>query len=684
MNKQRKFNYRYIPLYVLYAAACLFFTVKLVNLQITGADYYKSTSVITHEREAVVQSIRGEIYDRNGVPLVTNVYTESLELDYNSFPRSNQDKNEALVRIIKVLRDNGYEIETLMPVTGTYPHVEYDEEDLKAQASKNRMYRFLLYHNCRSDISCIDLYEELFNDYGLLDKSGKHIYDPDTEDEIIRIRYSLDSTNFAPGNPYPLVAETDLKLQTAVLENGCRGVFIKKNYKRYYNVLGVGSNIIGRVGKIPEDKVDEYTAKGYSYDAIVGLDGVEAAFEDILRGKDGVTVYIEDDYGTVIDSYVKVEPVPGKNVYLTIDIELQKVAEEALEKQIQKIVKDAKATGEENTGEKADSGALTVFSAKTGQILALASYPTYDLSTFSENYASLAADPKKPLFDRSLSGGYQPGSTFKIATSVAALMSKTITVNTVIDDKGKYTFYDDYQPSCWLKSGHGPVDLTSAIGVSCNYYFYETGRRTGIETMNQYSRLLGLGEYTGVELPETKGVLAGPEYKQKSGKTWYPGDTLQAAIGQSDNLFSPLQLSSYISTVVNGGTRYKATVLYKTENYSGSDTVYNEPVVIDDLELPDNVVSAMKQGMKKSKEMTSETRPYKFSVGTKTGTAQTDKTNNNALLVAFAPYDDPEITVSCVIENGAKGGNAAAPVFAAISQYFGLTENGEPLPEETE
>ncbi len=680
--KQRKFNIRYIPLYILYAAACVFFLIKLVNIQITGTDRYVRTMTLTHEREVVVQSLRGEIYDRNGVPLVTNDYTEVLQLDYASTPSGITEKNEALSSVISVLAKNGYEAETIMPVTGTYPHIEYDEEALSSQTAKNRMYRFLLYHNIKSGVSCIDLYEELLKDYKLLDKDGEHIYDNDTEDKLIRLLYSLEATDFAPGNPYTLLSGIDLRLATAVLESGCKGITIKKEYERVYGTPGVGSNIIGRVGKIPENKMEEYLAKGYSYDAVIGLNGAEAAFEDILRGENGITVYVEDDYGSVVDTYVKKEAVPGKNVYLTIDINLQEAAEKALEEQVKKVRAEGIASGRQNSGEKADSGALTVTSVKTGQVLALASYPTYDLTTFSKDYNTLAADPAKPLFDRSLSGTYQPGSTFKLATTIAALMSRTITPNTRINDTGQYKFYPDYQPWCWKRDGHGELELIDAIGVSCNYYFYETGRLTGIDTLNKYCKQLGLGDYTGIELPESKGILAGPEYKESVGKRWYSGDTLAAAIGQSDNSFTPLQLSSYIATAVNGGTRYKSTILLKTCNFSGSGEEKNAPEILGKVEMDEICLQSVKSGMKRSKELTTATKGYKFPVGTKTGTAQTSQTNNNAVFVAFAPYDDPEIAISCVIENGAAGGNAAPPVLNTISYYYHLDRNGEPLPED--
>ena len=263
-------------------------------------------------------------------------------------------------------------------------------------------------------------------------------------------------------------------------------------------------------------------------------------------------------------------------------------------------------------------------------------------------------------------------------------MSKTITPYTRINDKGQYTYYPDYQPWCWKKDGHGELELVDAIGVSCNYYFYETGRLTGIDTLNKYCKQLGLGDYTGIELPEAKGILAGPEYKESVGKRWYSGDTLAAAIGQSDNSFTPLQLASYIATAVNGGTRYKSTILLKTCNFSGSEEERNSPQQLGQVEMDETCISTVKAGMKRSKELTTATKNYKFPVGTKTGTAQTSQTNNNAVFVAFAPFDEPEISISCVIENGAAGGNAAPPVLSTISYYYHLDKNGNPLPDNAE
>lgn len=675
---KRSHSFRYFIITAGFFVACLLIVIRLVNLQITGADHYKESFNSTYIREEKIYAKRGEIYDRNGIALVKNDYSETVRLDYASLPSSNSARNASLAGIIGVLLDHGVKIETSMPVTGTYPHVEFDAEALESGSAQRGLERFLKAMNYRNDVSCINLFEGLLEDYGLISEEGEMLYSGEVCDLIIRIRYDLEVTYFAPDNPYTLAEDVSLELITSVLEANCRGVEIYRETSRIYTYPGVASNVLGIMGKIPEAELDEYLELGYGYDATVGIFGAEEAFESILKGKDGVRVIEEDEYGNVIRSYVKEEPIPGLDVYLTIDIDLQKHAEEALERSIKELVEKALASGEENTGEKADSGALTVVDPSSGQVLALASYPSYDLTTYYEDYSKLASDETNPLFDRALLGNYQPGSTFKIATGIAALCSGTVTTETTVYDTGRYEYYPDYQPSCWYRWGHGTVDIESALGHSCNYYFFDVGRKTGITTLNHYCTQLGLGCSTGIELRESTGTLAGPENAAENGVIWVPGDTLQASIGQSANAATPLQLASYISTVINGGTRYKSTVLYKTSTYSGKDEKLNQKEVLNTLDIPDEYVEAIRVGMKNSKEWTSATKRYKFDVGSKTGTAQTTANSNNAVFVAFAPYNDPEIVVSCVIEDGYSGSNASPATFSVISHFFNLNEDGSP------
>ncbi len=676
MKKKKKILNKFFLFGAFFVLVCTVYMIRLVNLQITGVDRYTySASQTTVYRESI-QALRGEIFDRNGVKLVANVRTYSIEFDYEALDAASSGKNAAIAEAISVLEACGCEIKTDSPFSGTYPHVQYNEK-LELTRIKSRFDNFCRSAELDEDVSCIDFYEYLLDRYRLVDKSGNFKIDARYVDTVVAIRYDMETCNFSSSSPYVLVSDADSALITAIKEHGCQGVRTETECSREYLFPGSASHILGRVGSIPAEDKEYYLAKGYSLDATVGIDGVEKAFEELLRGIDGVCVIEKDESGNVVNSYIEKEAVAGKNVWLTIDIELQQTAEKALAENVAWVREKGEATGEVNQGEKADSGAVTVINTNTFEVLAMASYPTYDLNTFGENYSSLLSDEKKPLFNRALFGNYEPGSTFKVATSIAALTEGTITASTTIYDSGKYEYYKDYQPKCWLHSGHGNVNVVSALGYSCNIFFYDVGRRMGINTLNAYCTKLGLGEYTGIEISESKGVLASPEAKEEAGGgIWVPGDTLQAAIGQSLNAVTPLQLSSYISTVINGGTRYKCTLLYKTVLYSGEDEEYNVPVVLDSVSISQYNVNLVKKGMKMAKENTSTTKKYKFSFGAKTGTAQISKDSNNALITAFAPYNDPEITVSCVIEQGFSGVNAAPTVLKVISHYFDLNDDG--------
>ena len=349
----------------------------------------------------------------------------------------------------------------------------------------------------------------------------------------------------------------------------------------------------------------------------------------MLHGTDGTRAIVEDQYGNLISETVVKEPVPGSDVRLTIDIDLQITAEDALADNIRLIREEADPKPGEHDGEDAHSGAVVALDPDTGALLAAASYPTYRLSDYIDNYAALAADENRPLYNRALLGTYTPGSTYKPGVAAAALSEGVITRNTVIVDKGVYDF-GDYHPRCWiyLRFGrtHGAQTVIEAIQNSCNYFFYEVGYRIGIDAIDKYSRVYGLGEPTGIELPESTGILAGPAYSESTGNVWNPGNTLQAAIGQSDNMFTPLQLSVYISTLLSGGTRYRAHMLRSVHAYpSGEVLSETAPEVMSAVELDAGIVATVKSAMKDVVESGSAARifrGYDITVGGKTGTAQ--------------------------------------------------------------
>ena len=409
-------------------------------------------------------------------------------------------------------------------------------------------------------------------------------------------------------------------------------------------------------------------------DALVGKDGVEKAFEQYLHGKDGTRLITTNSEGKTTGELYTKDPEPGNTVALTIDIDLQKAVEDALAKRISEMTA--------NDGIQRGGGAAVV-GIGSGEILALASYPTYNLATFDQDYDKLSSDPALPMFNRATYGTYAPGSTFKPCTAVAALETGIINTNTKIQDKGIYTYYSSPQPTCWIYSStggtHGFVNVSQAITVSCNYFFYEVGRLTGIANIDNYASQFGLGKPTGIEIGDSAGSLASPEYAEENGLEWTDGQTLTAAIGQSYNLFTPLQLANYIATLAGGGAHYNAHLLKNVKSYDNSDLVYTYD------ETPTNTVGISSENLQAvlsgMHDLTTGSLSTYFSncvvdAAAKTGTAQTGGTNNNGVFVAFAPYDKPQIAVAIVIEKGDAGAALASTAVEILNSYFSKEEIG--------
>ena len=686
MNKKTHLA-RYISLGAVFVLICLIYLTRLVNYQITGVDFYVSTKTNTYTRTEIIQAHRGEVYDRNGKALISNEYSYNLDLDYGSMPRTNAEKNAMFLSLSSALDACGYTdtFDTISsPLSGTYPDLSYNEDFFASASAKRKFNRVLRDYALDEDTDCEAFVKHFLKTYSLLDSKGEPKYTPEETTFLLKLRFDLYYSDFTSANPYRVLDGVDMSLISYIKELGLRGVSFSQSVTRVYNYPGYASHLLGRTGKIQSADVEYYTSLGYPLDAIVGISGVEKAFESYLRGVDGKKVIVEDAYGNVIEEYIEIEPIAGKDVYLTIDIDLQIAAEKALENNIKTIVEQAQKNEGEQDGEDADAGALTVVDPNTGELLASASYPTYNLATFSEDWASIRDNPLSPMTNRAFSGMYPPGSTFKIATAIAALEEKIITPETIIETKGRYTYYDANGPRCWIYLmhgwSHGKIDVTEAIQESCNYFFFEVGRLLGIDKLNDYCASLGLGQATGIELPEWKGILAGPEYRENNGlDIWNPGDTLNAAIGQAENAFSPLQLSTYMSTVVNGGTRYNTHLLYAVKEFgTGKVILQNTPEVVSELEISESTYETVLNAMKDVTENGSASRlfrNYAIKVGGKTGTAQVSKNaSDNAIFTAFAPFDDPEIVVSCVIERGSSGTDAGLSVRDIFDVYFGLNE----------
>ena len=699
--KKRDYFLRYVAIGVVFLLVALIYTVKLVNVQITGQDYYKSSQALVYrERRVPLYAARGEIFDRNGVPLITNDYSYSICFEAGGFPSDQASANELVLSVVDRGIAAGAEY-TMPDLPLKQNNGSWGFADLsygKGKRLANHMKDMNL-----EDPSPEEAAQALMIRFGIgeIDKEDNKkfrlLYNTDDAQTLFAIRLDMLLSDFSQTNPYKVLTDAPKELILNLREGSVRGITVKAEWERVYEIPGLASHILGRVGKIQAEQAQYYTELGYPLDAIVGISGTESAFEEYLHGTNGTLVIVEDSAGNTVDTYVEKEPIPGKDVYLTLDAELQAVAEQSLADNVAYIVKEALAEGKPLSGEDADAGALTVMSPKTGEVYALASYPTYDLTTFSRDYSSLRDDPKTPMLNRSLMGIYTPGSTFKIGVAVAALNENIITPYTPIHTTGKYTYYEDsgFTPRCWINlaygGSHGTINVTQAIQVSCNCFFYEMGRLLTINTINDYCRDLGLGQSTGIELPESKGILAGPDYRAEAGLgAWSPGDTVQAAIGQIENSFTPLQISVYISAILNEGDRIGAHILKEVREYGSDEPVYTaEPKVLSQREIRPDVITTVKNAMRNVTEDTGSAarlfENYPLTIGGKTGTAQVSETqSDNAVFTAFAPFSDPELVATCVIEKGAGGTDAGFAVRDVFSYYFDIKyKDGFDLFQET-
>lgn len=662
------------------------FCARLVSLQlIEGPDESLIYEEGTYKRVEVLTASRGEIFDRNGVPLVTNDYSRSIVLDYGDMPWTSEELNELILRTVStiVATDGQQKISQVehFPFTDITGDVQYKENYRKGGEDDFRLTRILKRFEKAEDTPAADFLKYLLSRWKLVDKEGSFLYSYEDTYTILSRRYDMEYRNFGPDTPYVLLEDASIKALSSVFELNLRGISTRMKADRVYMYPGYMSHILGKMGKIPAEQADKYKELGYSMDATVGVSGIELAFEEYLHGIDGEITIIEDMEGNILEQYVSREPKPGRDVYLTLDINLQKVAEDSLAYRIKKIASE----GGTMTGADCDSGAIVALDPRTNAILAIASYPTYDLTTFDEDYSQLVEDKKAPLVNRALGSSYAPGSTFKLCTAIAALSEGRITQYTTIRDKGVYAYYADYQPHCWVydqKGGtHGVINVAQAIEHSCNYFFFDVGRIMGIDTLARYAKAFGLGQNSGIELPEETGILASPEYVETNGVgLWMPGDTLSASIGQSYHNFTPIQLACYLSTLVNNGTRYSAHLLGEVRDFSTGEVVYSyENKVMDgSISLEPAHVETVKYGMRLVMNQYLTRQAFKDltevqAVG-KTGTAQIGgKNSDNATFVSFAPYSstaEPEIVIAGIIENGVSGNNTAYVVSDIMEQYF--------------
>ncbi len=692
MTQKKVHPWRYHSIGVIFCLVLVIYLGRLFYLQIfCGAPDDGSD---TSTRRVTVQAVRGEIYDRNGVPLVTNRYTYDLTLSYAALARSGLHRaNETCLAIANALTstdEGARHVEKYFPYEGTYPY--YTPSAEMGDPESVVAYRFskvLATVGIDKNASVEQVVKYYTSTYDLLatDGDGRRVYDDDEVDRLIRLRYDMDAVGFKASGTYTYAKEVSLALMTYVKELSPVGVSFVVNASRVYNYPGYASHILGTVGPIYSEEWDYYNEQGYQMNAVVGKSGCEYAFEAHLHGIDGIYEIETDASGRVISTRVISEPIAGNDVYLTIDIKLQIAAEDGLRDNVREVIE--RSQGLPDHGANCAAGAAVALDPNTFDVLALASFPTYDLSTYQQSYNDLIADKSNPLFNRALNGLYAPGSTYKPGVSIVGLMRDQIAPTTTIPCGGVYTRYDDYRPKCstYPHAYGSRLDVRHAIADSCNCFFYELGYRLGIDTLSSYMSRFGFGKATGLE-------LGGQLGNQANADGWLaaeiPGLTLQAAIGQSDTVASPLQLACYLGTLTNGGTRYAAHLLQAVYPF-GSDTPSysyepSEQNVLDRIEIPENDLAFVLSGMRDVVSGNSVVDRYipndlydangnRVTVGGKTGTAQNSSGCDNALFICAAPYDNPEIVISVVIEQGYTGGYSSFTAGRILSAYYNRSGN---------
>lgn len=653
---------RAIAVSAVFLAVCSAFVLRLVDLQIINGEEYLEKSMNRVVTKSTVKAARGEILDRNCRPIVQNKRVFTIEFNLSSI----SDMNKTIDKMITIFEESGQTYKNTFPISLSAPYV-YSEDFLTSESSVAEFEKFLSGRKIKYG-AADEVVEGLIKYYGLGD------YPKERAVKIAAVRYDI--SLHSSGSYYTFATNISIETVTAVKENieDIYGVYIEEEPVRVYTEENFASHIIGYVGMISSSEYSELKSDGYAMDDYVGKDGIERIMESYLRGENGYKYAVRDITGSTTDIIENVEPKAGNDVILTIDKNLQLIVEDSLDTVIDKI--------KEINGEEAANSASAVFlEVGTGDVLAMASAPTFNLATFYEDYSTLSKDGSgNPYMNRAISGTFAPGSTFKMVSAIATLESGIISPTYTYRCTGAYDYYRDITFACFNSRAHGTENVAVALQKSCNIFFFDAVRRLGIDEFNKYGKLLGFGEKTGIDLyGESKGILAGNEYRQNTGQPLMkPGEVLLAAIGQSDNTVTPLQLANYVATIANGGVRMVPHVVKSVRNRDTGEVILEtSPEVAADMELKQSTIDVVTEGMKMVAQsgggLYSAFKDYTITtVAVKTGTAEVSGGLPNALVVGFAPAENPQVAFAVVIENG---GINVAPVISEViknglSYYF--------------
>lgn len=676
-------------MYIVVIVISVIFIATLFNLQIVNGENYREQSEKRMLRTKNITAPRGEIYDRNGVILATNKLSYDVEL--YKVRVSTKEQNDGILRLVEILNENSDKVYSTFPVNDDLSGFNFENTE-EEQNWKKEM-------KLDSTLTFDQVIDKYIEKYELQDYSDNRL----NQIKMIEIKYEANLNGYSLFNSATIAKDISQKSVAKIGEEKYKiyGISIVSVPKRYYPNGNLLSHTIGYVSKINSEEYEKRKNEGYSANNVVGKAGIEQSFEKYLKGKDGVIKEETDTLGNVSSQTETTEAKSGDNVTLTIDYRLQKVAEESLLNTINGL-QNGTLVGKKFSD--ANAGAVVVLDVDSGEVLASASYPTYDINSLIggislKDWNALQNNSLHPMLNRVVSGTYSPGSTFKMLVGMAGLMNGKITVDEKYYDPGVYPY--GYHPKCWLYTDrhmtHGWINIEGAIKGSCNCYFYEVGRRIGISEIVKYAKLFGLGQKTGIELSgEVAGTIAGADDKSEDGlkSPWYLGDTLSAAIGQSGSSYTPIQLANYIATIANGGKLNKVSLIKSVDNevagtsesladinkYTSEYTGVNFEEK--DLNINSEYIDAIKKGMLSVTSETGGTSYIVFKnsdiqVAGKTGTAQVPNGNNNGIFVGFAPYDNPKIAVVAVIEHGGEGTYTANVVKPIMEEYFNIDKESK-------
>lgn len=632
------------------------FALNLFNIQVKDNAYYAAQNNTEDKYVVELEAARGEIVDRNGNSLVTNRQGNSIILNAVFFPsqKDNKKRNAIIYNLIKLFEKNNEEYVQNLPLkitkNGT---IKFDgkNEDIATMKSAD----MLNLQPYATPQNCFD---------AMLEKYEIEGYDNITALKIGNIRYELTRLLFSYENPVTIADDVSDETVAMIKEDNDTylGADVRIVAYREYVDSTIAPHILGTVRKINAEEYKERKDDGYKITDQIGESGIEQACESELRGTPGeLTITITKD-GEIKQEVTK-KPIQGNTIVLSIDRDLQVLAQNQLKTVCNKVNAASSA------------GAVVVEDVNNGDVLAAASYPTYDLNDYYDKYDELISNPRNPLWSRFAMGTYAPGSTFKPVVASASLEEGTITPSTVFNCGGIMEYRG--QPfKCLKKIAHGGETVKTALRDSCNIFFYNCAMRLGISKIDEYASAFGLGEKTGVEIAESAGILASPENRENNGGIWNAGDTLQTAIGQSDNLFTPLQLVNYCSTIANGGTRYELHFVKSIISSATGSVTDNSKNVAETVGLSKTTLNTVHQGMRL---VATSGGPYlifgnmKTKVACKTGTSEVTVNGvkrNNGFLITYAPYEHPEIAVSSVVELAGSGSETAEMTADIINYWY--------------